>query len=97
MLLSCPECPSTVQVSGVIRERPVLHKCSGHGGMLLPMVPAGIKAKVTLVEREDYINGEQVQMHEDRPVMAATVTREDGEDRVIFAPAATGGGGNGMG
>jgi hypothetical protein len=64
--------------------------------MLLPMVPDGTKAKITIVEREDYVGKESVQMHEGRPIMAAVVTREDGEDRVIFAPTAIGGGGNGM-
>lgn len=95
MLMSCPECPSTLKLPGVGKS-PVLHRCSGHGGMLLPMVPAGIKAKVTVVEREDYIGSERPRMHEGRPIMAVTITREDGEDRVIFAPTAMGGGGNGV-
>jgi hypothetical protein len=64
--------------------------------MLLPMVPDGTKAKITIVEREDYVGREEVTLTEGRPVMAAVVTREDGEDRVVFAPTAVGGGGNGM-
>lgn len=91
MLMSCPECPSKVNILSV-NGKPVLHKCSGHGGMLLPMVQDGTKAKVTLVEREDYVGREDPMMHEGRPIMAATVTREDGEDRVVFAPTARGGG-----
>ena len=95
MLMSCSECSSTLFLR-VRSEKPVLHKCSGHGGMLLPMVQDGVKAHVTLVEREDYIGHEVVQMHEGRPIMAVSITREDGEDRVIFAPTAVGGGANGM-
>lgn len=95
MLMSCPECSSTLFLKS-LTGKPVLHKCSGHGGMILPMVPAGTKAKVTLVEREDYIKGESPRVHNGRPIMAAVVTREDGEDRVVFAPTATGGGGNGL-
>lgn len=99
MLMSCPECPVTVFVAPKMNgdhRKPVLHKCSGHGGMLLPMVQDGTKAKITIVEREDYVGREQVQMHEGRAVMAVSIEREDGEDRVIFAPTAMGGGGSGV-
>jgi len=71
----------------------VLHNCSGHGGLLVPMVPDGTRAKVTIVEREDYVGDQLVRLHEGRPVMAVVVTREEGEDRVVFAPTAVGGGG----
>lgn len=60
------------------------------------MVQDGVKAKVTLVEREDYIGREDPMMHEGRPIMAATITREDGEDRIVFAPTAQGGAANGL-
>lgn len=90
MLMSCPECPSRVNVPPG-NSKPVLHKCSGHGGMLLPMVPDGTRAKITLVEREDYIGKDDVQMHEGRPIMAAVVTRDEGEDRLVFAPTVVGG------
>jgi hypothetical protein len=92
MLMSCPECSTRLLFGDEIPKQPVLHKCSGHGGMLLPMVKDGTKATITLVEREDYVGREQVQMHEGRPIMAAKVTRDDGEDCVVFAPVARGGG-----
>jgi hypothetical protein len=54
-------------------------------------VPAGTRAKVVAVEREDYIGADagRVRLHEGRPVMAVAVTRDEGEDRVVFAPTAT--------
>lgn len=64
--------------------------------MLLPMVQDGVRAKITVVEREDYIGRERPRMHEGRPIMAVTTTRDDGEDRVIFAPTAQGGAVNGL-
>ncbi len=99
MLMSCPECPVTLYVAPKMNgdhRKPVLHKCSGHGGMLLPMVQDGSKAKVKVVEREDYIGTEQPLMHDGRPIMAVTITREDGEDRMVFAPPALGGARNGL-
>lgn len=55
------------------------------------MVPAGVKAKVELHEREDYVNGEAVQLDPvlHRPVMSITVERETGNDCVVFVPTAT--------
>lgn len=91
MLMSCPECSARFNLAAH-QLLPLLHRCSGHGGMLLPMVQDGIKAHVTVVEREDYIGRERPMMHEGRPIMAVTTTRDDGEDRVIFAPTAQGGG-----
>ncbi len=90
MLMSCPECPSAVDVPAG-NSKPVLHRCSGHGGILVPMVADGTKAKITLVMREDYVGGEDVQLHNGRPIMAVAVTRDDGEDRAVFAPTVLGG------
>jgi hypothetical protein len=56
------------------------------------MVLAGIKADVRTVEREDYIGGDLVQVHEGRPIMAVVTEREDGQDVTVFAPTATGNG-----
>jgi hypothetical protein len=61
--------------------------------MTVPFVPAGIRAKVVLHERQDYVGREVVQVDENgRPVMNVTVTRDDGEDVAVYAPCATGGG-----
>lgn len=87
--LVCPNC--TVEMS-TPATKPVLHRCKGHAGLLAPMVPAGIKADVRTVEREDYIGGDLVQVHEGRPIMAVVTEREDGQDVTVFAPTATGNG-----
>lgn len=58
--------------------------------MTVPMVPSGIKAKVTRREREDYIGDENVQLDADgRPVMSIAVEQDDGTtNTVVFAPTA---------
>jgi ribulose bisphosphate carboxylase small subunit len=55
------------------------------------MVLAGVKAKLTLNEREDYIGGELVQLDPERhrPVMSVVTTRDDGQDTLVFAPTAS--------
>jgi hypothetical protein len=59
------------------------------------MLPAGTRAKVEIVEREDYVGKEKVQLDPElgRPVMAVKTTRDDGQDVIVFAPTATGTGG----
>jgi hypothetical protein len=42
------------------------------------------------VEREDYIGTDRVLLHDGRPIMAVVTERNDGEDRTVFAPTATG-------
>jgi hypothetical protein len=57
----------------------------------MPMVPSGVKHKVQIVERQDYMRGEQVQTDGDgRPVMAVITTRDDGQDCAVYAPVAQG-------
>lgn len=66
------------------------HNCPGKGMLTIPMVREGEKAKVTFNEREDYINGDGVQVDgNNRPIMNVTVEREDGIDCSVFAPVVT--------
>jgi hypothetical protein len=54
------------------------------------MLPEGVKGKVEVREREDYVGKELV--HKDangRPVMSVVTTRDEGQDCVVFAPTAT--------
>jgi len=83
----CPNCDLT-QVTKRPDVHTEFHHCRGLAGLWAPMIPAGTRAKVETHEREDYIAGEQVQLHQGRPVMNLTVTRDDGQDCVIYAPAA---------
>ncbi len=85
------ECPNCDLTSVTVEQRPhsQMHRC--RNGLSTPMVEAGTKCKVEHVERGDYVNGELVQTDLDgRPIMAAVVTRDDGEDRTVYAPAAQG-------
>ena len=66
------------------------HKCPGRAGMLAPLVPEGLSCKVEAEEREDYLNGEHAQLDANgRPIMAMVTTRDDGDDRIVFAATAT--------
>jgi hypothetical protein len=89
-LWECPNCDTTDRTQGHMPNR--FHQCRGTGiyaGLMAPLVPAGTKAKVVAVEREDYIAGEDVQLHQGRPVMSVITTRDDGQDCAVFAPTAT--------
>jgi len=88
---ACPNCTATAVThlppDAVASQ---FHACRGLKGLNAPMVPAGTKAKVEIVERQDYLNGDHVTRDGDgRPVMAIETTRDDGTDRAVFAPVAT--------
>lgn len=84
----CPNCDLNMVTHD---PRSVLHPCKGLHGLTAPMVPAGTKAKVVAVEREDYIAGDLVQLDPERgrPVMSVVTTRDEGEDTTTYAPCAT--------
>lgn len=87
----CPNCHKT-DVSHEVRPHSRFHVCPKLRGLTAPMVPAGTKAKVTLREREDYVNGDNVQLDPERrrPVMSIVTERDDGkQDVAVFAPTAT--------
>ena len=87
---SCPNCSQT-DVTQETRPHTRMHVCPGARGMVVPFVPDGVKAKVVLRERDDYVGKELVQTDENgRPVMSAVTTRDDGEDVVVYAPCANG-------
>jgi hypothetical protein len=86
----CPNC-DLEQVTHEVQPHSRFHNCPGLAGLSAPMVPAGTRAKVEAVEREDYIGGEDVQYDGDgRPVMAVVTTRDDGNDVAVYAPTAHG-------
>lgn len=87
---ACPNC-STEDVTHEARPHTRFHACPGLHGLTAPMIAAGTKAKVTAVEREDYIGEDKVFLHHGRPIMAVATERNDGTDRAVFAPTATGG------
>lgn len=85
---ACPNC-TVESVTHEAQPHTRFHPCAGLAGLLAPMIPAGTRAKVTAVEREDYIGSEQVQLHHGRPVMAVVTERDNGRDTAVFAPTAT--------
>lgn len=66
------------------------HPCPKVGGLMVALVAAGTRAKVTTNERGDYVGKELVQTDDEgRVIMSTTVTRDDGEDCTVYAPCAT--------
>lgn len=89
----CPNCDARLVVESALPHSP-FHPCGGLKGIQAPLVPAGTKCKVEAHEREDYVGKEVLTYDEDnRPIMAVEVTREEGNDVVVFAPCATPDGG----
>lgn len=88
------ECPNCDQTAVTVRAdvHTEFHTCPGAGFLSVPFVEAGTRAKVECREREDYIGKELVTLDaERRPIMAAVVTRDEGQDCAVFAPCARGG------
>jgi predicted RNA-binding Zn-ribbon protein involved in translation (DUF1610 family) len=85
----CPNC-GTTDVTREIRPHSRFHTCPKLRGLTAPMLPAGTKAKVELVERGDYVGTEQVRLDPERgrPVQSIVTTRDNGQDAVVFAPTA---------
>jgi hypothetical protein len=66
------------------------HPCKRMNGLMVALIPAGTKAKVEAVERQDYIKNELVQTDSDgNVIMATVVTRDEGQDCTVYAPCAT--------
>lgn len=89
----CPACGLTDQTRE-FRPHTRFHPCPKLRGLAAPMLPKGVDAKVEVREREDYVGAEHVQLDPERgrPVMSIVTTRDDGQDCVVFAPKAVGGG-----
>jgi hypothetical protein len=67
------------------------HQCPKMRGLSVPFTLAGVKAKLTLHEWEDYVGKEMVQLDPERrrPVRSIVTERDDGQDCVVLAPTAT--------
>lgn len=86
---ACPKC-GLADVTHEARPHTRFHPCRGMKGLTIPFLPAGSRADIRAVEREDYIGTEKVQTDgEGRPVMSVVIERPDGQDAVVYAPAAT--------
>lgn len=84
----CPNCTWT-DVTHETEVHTRYHTCRP-SGLLAPMIPVGTRAKVEVLEREDYVGRELVQTDRNgRPVMSVVTTRDDGTDCAVYAPTAT--------
>lgn len=64
------------------------HECPALG-IVAPLIPEGMNAKVEKREREDYVGGETLRYDTaGRPIMSVVTTRDDGQDAMVFAPLA---------
>lgn len=85
------QCPNCKLEDTTREERPHtrFHSCPKLAGMSAPMLPRGVKAKITAHEREDYVGTDLVRRDDNgRPIMSVTVEREEGLDCTVFAPTA---------
>jgi hypothetical protein len=90
----CPNCGREKQTQRAGPHTP-LHQCPRLRGAWAPFVEAHVNARLELVERGDYVNGDLVQVDgEGRPVMSVVTHRDNGQDCTIFAPCATANGVN---
>lgn len=84
----CPNCAAT-DVTTEARPHVRLHTCPKLHGLTAPMLPAGTRAKVEAVERQDYVGREIVTTDgRGRPIMSVVTTRDDGQDALVFVPSA---------
>lgn len=82
----CPNCDHAEVTAGADNR---FHSCPGLTGLLAPMVLDGVRCGVRAVVREDYVADEDVRYDGDgRPVMSVVVDRDEGQDCVVYAPAA---------
>lgn len=65
------------------------HRCKRMGGLMVALIPAGQKAKVEAIERQDYVGDDIVDYTDGRVIMSTVVTRDDGQDCTAYAPCAT--------
>lgn len=82
-------CPRCKEHAVTVDDKVPFHHCAGLRGLFYGLIPVGQSAKVTAMEREDYIGTEDVQFDgEGRPTMSVVTTRDDGQDCVVYAPTA---------
>lgn len=84
----CPQCGKTA------RTRPVpnrWHQCPRLKGINVQMLRKGVAGSIRIVERQDYVNGDRVQLlgEDKRPVMSVVTVRDSGQDVVVYAPTAS--------
>lgn len=81
---SCAKCSAWART---VDDKLPHHPCPGMAGLMVPLVREGVKAKLIVNEREDFIKRELVQYDANgRPVMSVTTVTDEGESCSVFAP-----------
>lgn len=82
----CPECK--LEAQSTQRGMP-LHSCPQLQGVMAPMVKQGVKARLKVNFREDFVKKDLVTTDANgRVVMSITTQRDDGEDLLVHSPCA---------
>lgn len=85
----CPNCGLT-RTTNEPKPHTPYHHCPQLCGLAAPFVPAGTRALVRALERQDYEGREHVTRDaEGRPAFAVETVRDNGVDVAVFAPMAT--------
>ena len=86
----CPQCKKT-DVTNDDGTGSRFHVCPKMRFLSVPMVLAGVSAKLVLNERQDYVGKEHVQLDPERrrPMMNLQTVRDTGIDTIVYAPTAT--------
>lgn len=85
----CPNCDTRDQYN-VKPGQSRMHDCPGLKGLVAPLVPEGQHCKVEAEGWQDYVRHDDAVRHDGdgRPMSAVRVTREDGDDVVVFPATA---------
>lgn len=85
----CPNC-DTKDVHNVKPGQVRMHTCPGLKGLVAPLVPAGTSCKTEAALWEDYVGNDDAVRHDSdgKPISAVKVTRDDGEDLLVFPSTA---------
>lgn len=84
----CPQCPTMTRT---VDASVPLHACPSVGGLMVPLVPQGQKARHVVIERGDYVGRNLVNTDaHGRPVSAVYTERPDGShDTCAYPDTAT--------
>jgi hypothetical protein len=81
----CPEC-GRLHVTLNPEPHSPMHQCAALKGAWVPFVEHGVKARLRINEREDFV-GDDIPWTDDegRVIMSVTTQRDEGEDTHIMA------------
>ena len=86
----CPNCTHTDVTHDLPPNSTRMHDCRGMRLMSMPMVADGVRCKVELTEREDYVAGDLVRTDAEGGVwMNSRVTMDETEHVFVYAATAT--------